>query len=133
MAVSPAERRTLASAAANERWSRTDDRKAATATARKAFNEGFEKLVDPAGELAPDERARRAASARRAYMQRLALRSARTRRAAADARDVAAESRRAAQALSRAASDLERLADDTDAELGDLGQVTPGPTLNSTS
>lgn len=41
----------------------------------------FEREVDPDGILAPDERARRAESKRRAYFQRLALKSAHARRA----------------------------------------------------
>ena len=40
----------------------------------------FEREVDPDGTLSPDERARRAESKRRAYFQRLALKSARARR-----------------------------------------------------
>lgn len=117
MATSRAERSILASIAADERWSRTDDRAAATAAAREAFNHRFENLVDPAGELSPDERARRAASARRAHMKRLALRSAQSRRIAADVRRAAANSKRAATVLAEAASSFDRLADDADAEL----------------
>jgi hypothetical protein len=41
----------------------------------------FEKEVDPDGILAPAERAKRAANARSAYYKRLALKSARARRA----------------------------------------------------
>lgn len=60
-------------------WSRTEDRAARTAPASAAFLARFEREVDPDGVLAPDERAKRALNARRAYMQRLAQSSARTR------------------------------------------------------
>lgn len=73
--------RTLASRiAAHEKWAACPDRSAATAPARRAFDERFERQVDPAGLLAADERARRAAHARKAYFTRLALKSARARR-----------------------------------------------------
>lgn len=51
--------------------------------ARRAFNERFERLVDPENSLEPAERARRAASARKAYFTRLALASSRARQARA--------------------------------------------------
>jgi hypothetical protein len=65
----------IAKIAAHERWSREPDRTAATSAARKAFSDRFERQVDPDGVLAPEERARRADSARKAYFSRLALRS----------------------------------------------------------
>jgi hypothetical protein len=40
----------------------------------------FERQVDPDGVLSPEERARRAGHARKAYFTRLALRSAQARR-----------------------------------------------------
>jgi hypothetical protein len=40
----------------------------------------FELMVDPAGELSPQERARRAEHARKAYFTALALKSAEVRR-----------------------------------------------------
>jgi hypothetical protein len=43
----------------------------------------FEREVDPEGVLPPDELARRVASARSAYYQRLALASAKSRRKSA--------------------------------------------------
>lgn len=52
-----------------------------TAPARKAFNDRFENEVDPDRVLDPTERARRAEHARKAYFTRLALKSARARRA----------------------------------------------------
>lgn len=69
-----------ARAASLKRHSRCDSREA-TAPARRAWNDRFENEVDPHGVLTPDERARRAALARRAYMLTLAEKSARTRRA----------------------------------------------------
>jgi hypothetical protein len=45
--------------------------------------ERFEREVDPGGTLAPEDRARRAESARKAYFLRLALKSAKARRARA--------------------------------------------------
>lgn len=48
-----------------------------------AFLERFERQVDPDGLLAPDERARRAAHARKAYMSNLALKASRARSRAA--------------------------------------------------
>jgi hypothetical protein len=58
---------------------------AMTEGARRAFNSRFLREVDPQGVLPPEERERRAALLRRSYMQRLALRSARVRRARAEA------------------------------------------------
>lgn len=73
--------RTLAAqVAAHTRWAHTADRQAATAPARQAFADRFERQVDPDGVLAPAERARRAQSARKAHMLRLAAKSAETRR-----------------------------------------------------
>lgn len=80
-----------ASLAAHESWAHTPDRSARTAPARAALMARFEREVDPDGLLAPDERARRAESKRRAYFQRLALKSAKARRA----RSLVAEGERA--------------------------------------
>lgn len=65
--------------AANTRWANTVDRSAATAKARQAANDRFERQVDPEGVLAPEERAKRAAQARRAHMQKMSLAAARAR------------------------------------------------------
>jgi hypothetical protein len=124
MATSRSARSMRASIAANERWSRTGNRNAATEPARDGFTARFEKMVDPASELPPDERARRASSAMKAHMTRLALRSAESRRAAASARDAARESARAARALKRTATDLEQVAADADSELRAIGGET---------
>ncbi len=74
------ERRVRARIAAFTKWSRTDNRTAATAAARTAFEARFEREVDPDGQLRAEERARRAGFARRAYFARLALLSAKARR-----------------------------------------------------
>ena len=76
----PGERRLTASLASNASWAKTSDRTARTAAARRAFDERFEREVDPDGVLAPAERAKRAGNARKAYYQRLALKSAQARR-----------------------------------------------------
>jgi hypothetical protein len=76
-----AEQRSLrASIAAYTRWSREDPRPALEKT-REAFESRFEREVDPDGVLPSEERARRAEAAKRAYMRRLALSSAKARAA----------------------------------------------------
>jgi hypothetical protein len=65
---------------AHAKWAQTTDSTAATAPARQAFNDRFEREVDPDGTLPPEERARRAEHARKAYFLRLALKSAQARR-----------------------------------------------------
>jgi hypothetical protein len=57
-----------------------------TAPARKAANDRFDREVDPDGLLDPIERARRAEFARRAHFIRMALESAKVRRAKASGR-----------------------------------------------
>lgn len=74
------------SLAAHEKWALCPDRTAATAPARAAFEKRFETLVDPDGALTPKERAKRAANARQAHFQRMALKSAKSRRAKAGVR-----------------------------------------------
>lgn len=74
-------RRIAAQVAAHTRWAHTADRQAATAPARSAFLERFERQVDPNNELDPVERARRAESARKAHFLRMAQKSAEKRRA----------------------------------------------------
>lgn len=51
-----------------------------TEPARRAFLARFEHEVDPSGSLAPEERAKRAEHARKAYFLRLAQKSAKARR-----------------------------------------------------
>ncbi len=57
-----------------------------TGAGTAAFLSRFERQVDPDGTLAPEERAKRATYARKAYFSRLALRSsiARTKKARPD-------------------------------------------------
>lgn len=74
------DRKQIAKIAANTMWAQCDDRSARTAPARAAMQAKFEDQVDPDRKLPADERARRAESARRAYYQRLALKSAQSRR-----------------------------------------------------
>jgi hypothetical protein len=61
------------------RWANTDDRWSATQPARDAFYAKFEREVDAEGTLSPQERAKRAEYARKAYFQRLALKSVQAR------------------------------------------------------
>lgn len=58
----------------------THDPRETTRTARKAFVDRFERLVDPDGMLPTSERQRRAEAARMAYYARLARLSAMARR-----------------------------------------------------
>jgi hypothetical protein len=78
-----------ATIASHESWSRTEDRPARTAAARKAMLDRFEREVDPDGTLTSVERARRAEHARKAYFTRLALKSAQSRRKAREFTTVA--------------------------------------------
>lgn len=78
--LTPAERTMRARKAVHVSWSRTADRAARTAPARAAMLAKFEREVDPDGVLHPDERAKRAESAKRAYYADLAMKSVRARR-----------------------------------------------------
>lgn len=71
---------------AHRRWAATEDRSAATQAARDGMYRRFEDEVDPDRVLLPEERAKRVESARRAYYTRIALKSAASRRAKAEAR-----------------------------------------------
>lgn len=84
--MTPAERKLRARIAAHKRWADTSmpERIAATAPARRAAAERFERQVDPEGKLSAAERIKRADHARREYMLRLSLKSVRSRRAAVD-------------------------------------------------
>lgn len=101
-ASSPSERALIARAAAHQSWAITPDRSARTANARDAFLAKFEDVVDPKRELPADERARRAANARRSYFGRLALRSAQARRSAGARRQALKELREATALLAAA-------------------------------
>ncbi|MEP7738315.1 hypothetical protein ABKW28_11730 [Nocardioides sp. 31GB23] len=79
--VAATDRRQIAKIAAQTRWANTTDRSAATQAARDGMYRKFEDQVDPERRLPAAERAIRVESARRAHYQRLALRSAQSRRA----------------------------------------------------
>jgi hypothetical protein len=79
--LTPEQRSLRARLASHASWARTADPSARTAPARDAFLRRFEQQVDPGGTMDPAERIRRAEHARKAHMQALALKSARTRRA----------------------------------------------------
>ena len=76
----PSDASLRAKLAAHTSWANTSDRAARTAAARQAFLDGFEDVVDPDRTLTPAERSRRAEHARKAHFQRLALKSAQSRR-----------------------------------------------------
>ena len=82
MSLTPAERSMSARLAAHTLHATRDSREL-TAPARKAFLSRFEREVDPDGKLEPKERARRAEHAKKAHMTRLALASAKARKARA--------------------------------------------------
>ncbi|MGA5306503.1 hypothetical protein [Micromonospora taraxaci] len=87
----PTEASEVASLAAQVKWASCPDRTAATAAARAAFAERWERVVDPDGTLDPTTRAERAAEARRAHYAGLAEKSAEVRRAKAAARKAAGD------------------------------------------
>jgi hypothetical protein len=65
--------------AAHALHARVEDPAAHTAPAREVFLSRFEREVDPEGVLKPQDRARRAEHARKAYFTRLALASSKAR------------------------------------------------------
>lgn len=75
MAETPKQRSMRARAAAYTSWSRTEDRSTRTAKGRKASMDRFDRQVDPHGTLTPQDRAKRADAARRAYYTELARKS----------------------------------------------------------
>lgn len=85
--LTPEQRSLRARLASHASWARTADPTARTAPARDAFLRRFEHQVDPEGTMDPAERTRRAEHARKAHMQGLALKSARTRRARRNGKD----------------------------------------------
>ena len=97
--------------AAHERWAHTADRTAATAPGRAGLEARFEREVDPNGELDPAERARRVDAKRKAHFMRLALLSARSRRAAKQS--AAGRAGKVARDLRAAAAQLEADAAET--------------------
>lgn len=97
MASTASERRLVASIAANESWAHTPDRSARTAPARRALDQKF--LEQAQGDPV------RAQHLRKAHFQRLALKSAQSRR---KARELTAQATAA------------------EAELAELGGAPPG-------
>lgn len=81
MPATQSERRLRAQIAAHESWASTDNRSARTAPARRALDAKF--LAEAGG----DEQ--RAEHLRKAHFQRLALKSAQSRRRAREATDAA--------------------------------------------
>lgn len=69
-----------ATAAAHVSWANTSDPAARTEPARRAHFRRFEDRVDPDWSLPEEERERRAKHLRKAYMLKLAAKSARARR-----------------------------------------------------
>lgn len=74
------ERTARAKLGAHTSWANTPNPTARTEAARKAADDRFEKQVDPEGVLPPEERARRAAHARKAFYASIQLKSATARR-----------------------------------------------------
>lgn len=95
MPASDTERRLRGQIAANTSWANTEDRTARTAPARRALEARF--LAEAGGDP------KRAESLRRAYFQKLALKSAQARRRA---RELSAEADTAARELAAAGADL---------------------------
>ena len=83
--IDPGERALRARIAAHAMHGRHDARQT-TAKARAAFLASFERQADPEGRLPAAERQRRAEQLRRAYFARLALASAKARKARRPAR-----------------------------------------------
>jgi len=79
--MTPTERSLRARTAVHTSWANTTDRRKRTSNGTAAFLARFERQVDPNNELDPAERARRAESAKKAYMSGLALKAAKSKRA----------------------------------------------------
>ncbi len=77
--MTPEQRTLRARMAAHALHAGIADPAAATAPARQAFLDRFERQVDPDGVLSPDDRRRRAEHARKSYFLGLALKSAQAR------------------------------------------------------
>lgn len=107
--MTAAERALRARLASHTSWARTVDRTARTEKARKAFSDRFERQVDPDGKLDPALRAKLAENARRAYYTRLALKSAQSRRKAAESRRIAEHYAELAAEATAEVAEVERL------------------------
>jgi hypothetical protein len=78
--LTPEQRHMRATIAASDRWASEDPAEQGQRM-RRGFLEKFEREVDPEGQLPPAERERRARSALRAHMIRLAFASSKARAA----------------------------------------------------
>jgi hypothetical protein len=85
--MTPGERRLRALAAAHAKWGRLgpEERRAQTASARRARYDRYLRRADPDGVLDEAERERRADHLRRADMARMSMKAAQARRARPDA------------------------------------------------
>ena len=110
MSSTPAERSMQRRLAVHSSWAKTEDRAGRTEPARKASFARFEKLVDPAGVLTPEERAKRANNALQAHMLRMALAAAKAKRLRKQAGEIEA---------GLAAEDPELVAGETELADGD--------------
>ena len=79
MPVTPQQRALRARLAAHALHAKVADPAAHTAPARRAFMDRFEREVDPDGILPPEQRARMAEHAKKAFFTRLAMASAKAR------------------------------------------------------
>lgn len=104
--LSPEERKVRAKLASQAMWARNNGYEH-LAPARAAFMAKFEKEVDPEGALAPDERARRAEHAKKAYFLRLTLKAqvAKRKKREAERDRIAAENEMARAVLAEAADE----------------------------
>lgn len=91
MSISASERKLRSSIAAHESWAATPDRSARTAAARRGLEQKF---LDEAG-----GDPKRAEHLRKAHFQRLALKSAQSRRRAREATEAAAAAEAELKAL----------------------------------
>ncbi len=111
MPLSPAERTLRARYAAHVLHANGGT---STEAARAAFDQRFLKEVDPDGTLEPAERAKRAASLRKAYFARLSLQAAKARRRKAEAATPKEEgaTRETAEAAEAVGDEAEHLTSD---------------------
>ncbi|WP_051362933.1 hypothetical protein [Amycolatopsis thermoflava] len=77
--MTPEQRALRSRLGAHIKWANTTDRSAATAPARKAFHDRWERQADPDGVLSPGERAVRAEHLKKAHFTRMAMASAKAR------------------------------------------------------
>lgn len=101
-------------------WANTEDRTGRTQPGRDAFLRRFEDQVDPEGRLSPQERARRAEAAKKAYFAALALKSARARRRVAVPDDSTAATSTSGISVQQVAVSAQALTAEQRAELAAL-------------